>query len=77
MKGRIATAGSSSEAPSVTLTALAAGVCSSVLFASWWNSAGTAQRNGTTPSSSMTSDPLQVPILDESSAPASVDCVPM
>ena len=65
MNGKIATIGSSSEAPSETLTASGALSCSSVLFASSWNNDGTAQRNGTTASSSSTSAPLQTPILDE------------
>ncbi len=65
MNGRIAIIGSSSEAPSETLTASGALACSSVLLASSWNSGGTAQRKGTTASSSSTSDPLQVPVRDE------------
>src|SRR5580658_76491 len=77
MNGAIATAGSSSEAPSVTSTAPGALLCSSVLCASSWNSGGTAHKKGTRESNSSTSPPLQVPILEEESAPASVDCVPM
>src|SRR5712664_3979233 len=75
MNGRIAIIGSSSEAPSETLTASGALACSSVLLASSWNNAGTAQRKGTTASNSSTSDPLQVPVLDELSAPLPSDSV--
>src|SRR5271166_1913806 len=77
MNGRIATIGSSSEAPSVTSTAAGAVACSNLLCASSWNSAGTAHKKGTTASSSSTSDPLQVPTLDEGSAPAPDDSAPM
>src|SRR5882762_2195950 len=77
MNGRIATIGSSSEAPSVTSTEPGAAACSNLLCASSWNSDGIAHNKGTTASNSSTSAPLQVPICDEGSAPASSDCVPM
>src|SRR5208283_556145 len=77
MNGRIATAGSSSDAPSETSTAPGSVAWSSLLCASSWNSDGIAHNNGTTESNSSTSAPLQAPILDERSAPASDDSVPM
>src|SRR6266576_1774880 len=77
MNGRIATIGNNSEAPRLTSTALRLLACSSALCAISWNSDGTAHKKGTTASNSSTSDPLQVPTMDESSAPASDDCVPM
>lgn len=77
MNGRIATAGSNSEAPSETSTAPGVMVCSKRLLASSWNNDGTAQRIGTTASNSMISAPLQVPTLDESSAPAADESVPI
>src|SRR5579863_3523606 len=77
MNGRIATIGISSEAPNETSTVPGSNACSSLLCASSWNSDGIAHNKGTTASSSSTSAPLQVPILDEPSAPASDDCVPM
>src|SRR5271167_5126115 len=77
MNGRIATIGINSDAPSATLTEPGAMSCSNLLCASSWNSDGIAHNKGTTASNSSTSAPLQVPILDERSAPASDDCVPM
>src|SRR5271167_4689135 len=77
MNGRIATIGNSSEAPSATSTAAGSLACNSALCASSWKSAGIAAKNGTTASSSSTSDPLQVPTLDEGSAPAPDDSAPM
>src|SRR5580693_5427712 len=77
MKGRIATIGISSDAPSETSTAPGSNAWSSLLWASSWNSDGIAHNKGTTASNSSTSAPLQVPALDERSAPASDDCAPM
>src|SRR5580704_307155 len=77
MNGRMAIAGNISDAPSEISTAPGALLWSSVLLASSWNSGGTAQRNGTTQSNSSTSDPHQVPVRDESSAPAPSDSLPM
>ena len=66
MNGRIAIMGSSSEAPSETLTASGALACSSVLLASSWNNGGTAHRKGTTASSSSTSVGLSFAIFPSS-----------
>src|SRR5450631_445522 len=76
MNGRMATIGSSSEAPSEMSTEPGATACSNLLCASSWNSDGSEHNRGTTASNSSTKDPLQVPILDARSAPSFDDCVP-
>ena len=48
MNGTMAPAGTNSEWPSEVTVAPMASPCSSELCASWWNSGGTAHRNGTT-----------------------------
>src|SRR5271154_5805544 len=76
MNGRIAMAGNNSDMPSVTSTAPGALLCSSVLCANSWKSAGMALKRGTTESNSITSPPLQAPTFEDVSALEPDDCVP-